>query len=81
MRLDTTQKNSLAKFGEDLLVLRNKVNLPLKTIYDPLTMPIEIRKLHNELNEYVNGLYSLGKNANESEIMSKLFNLIDKKQQ
>lgn len=79
IRLDTTQKNSLIKLGEGLLDLRNKVNLPLKTIYDPLTMPIEIRKLHNELNEYVNGLYSLGKNANESEIMSKLFNLISEK--
>ena len=47
----------------------------LYDLYDPVTMPIELRKAHKANDEAVLEAYGLPKNSSETEIVSHLMNL------
>ncbi|MCL1909263.1 MAG: hypothetical protein FWG12_07880, partial [Holophagaceae bacterium] len=44
----------------------------LADLYDPLTMPPELRKAHNALDKAVMKLYGFGKDMTEPEIVAEL---------
>lgn len=50
----------------------------LADLYDDLTMPIELRKAHEENDKAVLKAYGMNAKATESEIISKLFEIYEK---
>ena len=53
-------------------------NSSLADLYDDLTMPIELRKAHQENDKAVLEAYGLPKNTSESDIVARLFKLYQK---
>ena len=50
-------------------------NKSLAELYDPNSMPIDLRKAHNENDQAVLNAYNFPKNITESEIISRLFEM------
>jgi hypothetical protein len=50
-------------------------NNSLADLYDPLSMPIELRKAHEENDKAVMEAYGFDKNMTESEIVTELFKM------
>ncbi|MBP3227689.1 MAG: methylase [Bacteroidaceae bacterium] len=76
----------LARIGEDTAALeRYAQNIldaralypdsSLADLYDPLTMPAELRKAHRDNDREVLRLYGLKDNATDEQIVAKLFTM------
>lgn len=50
-------------------------DMTLGDLYDPDKMPLELRQCHDELDIYIDSLYSRKKNLSEAERLSVLFDL------
>tara|TARA_A100001037_G_C15135787_1_gene631057 strand:+ start:169 stop:2916 length:2748 start_codon:yes stop_codon:yes gene_type:complete len=70
--INENQKGQLSKFANDILEKRNKLNLSLDKLYDPLIMPSDLKELHDRLDKFVLSLYSI---KNKEDIMKKLFEI------
>ena len=53
-------------------------NSSLADLYDPLTMPPELLKAHQNLDRAVMKLYGFKKDASESDIVAKLMEMYQK---
>ena len=66
------------KNAQHILDVRSKyTDNSLADLYDSLTMPLDLRKVHEQNDQFILKLYGLNKNATESEIISKLFEMYE----
>ena len=76
--LDLTdeQAKALEEAAADLLTSRRYFpHNSLADLYDPLTMPAQLRKAHDLLDKTVNKIYGLPGKATERQMLAKLFDL------
>ncbi len=74
------QKEKIKITAQNILDARNLYpDSTLADLYDPLTMPPELRKAHKENDRAVLELYGLSENATEGQIVERLFELYDAK--
>lgn len=72
--VSASQKKELELAGKAILDIRGKHNeSSLADLYDPLTMPIELRKAHIENDKIVLTIFGLEKKAPDAEILATLF--------
>ena len=75
-KVDTEQQEKIAKTAQDILDARALYpDSSLADLYDPVTMPPELRKAHRENDRAVMAAYSFAPNMAEPEIVARLFNL------
>lgn len=68
----------LSKYGKQILKCRNDYKQStLRALYDPLTMPIELREAHKANDKAVLKAYGLKSSATESEIVQHLFKMYE----
>ena len=76
--VDINQKEKIAITAQDILTARNLYpDSSLADLYDPLTMPIELRKAHEANDKAVLKVYGLKQSASESEIVQHLFKMYE----
>ena len=72
------QKEKISKTAQAILDARAKYpDSSLADLYDPLTMPVELRKAHEANDRAVLQAYGLKRNASESEIVACLFKMYE----
>ena len=72
--ISSSQKKELELAGKAILEIRGRhTESSLADLYDPLTMPIELRKAHIENDKIVLAIFGLDKKAPDSEILATLF--------
>ncbi|WPU45479.1 DNA methyltransferase [Limosilactobacillus reuteri] len=72
------QKKKISKTAQAILDARNLYpDSSLADLYDPLTMPIELRKAHEANDKAVLKVYGLKQSASESEIVQHLFKMYE----
>lgn len=71
-RKDTQLNNLVSKIIE---CRSQYADSTLADLYNPLTMPNDLKKLHSQLDKAVLKLYDLKGNANEDQILTSLFTL------
>jgi hypothetical protein len=70
--LSNQQKLYLSKYAEIILNARNlnlKNDTTLSDLYDPLLMPMELRKAHARNDKYVDSLYGLTNPSDEERVL------------
>ena len=73
------QKTKIEKLAQAILDTRAQFpNSSLADLYDPLTMPKELLKAHQNLDHVVMKLYGFKKDATESQIVAKLMTMYQK---
>jgi hypothetical protein len=74
--LTAEQKVELGKLVEVVLEFRKKYSdTSLGDLYDPILMPVEMKKAHENLDKYVLQVYGLKSSSSDEEILGKLFDL------
>lgn len=74
------QKEKIGKTAQSILDARNLYpDSSLADLYDPLTMPVELRKAHNENDKAVLELYGLARDASEEQMVQRMFELYSAK--
>nr|WP_011100840.1 DNA methyltransferase [Limosilactobacillus fermentum]CAD59898.1 putative YeeA protein [Limosilactobacillus fermentum] len=77
--VDINQKEKITITAQDILNARNLYpDSSLADLYDPLTMPIELRKAHEANDKAVLKAYGLKPSATEPEIVQHLFKMYEK---
>lgn len=77
-KIDNKQKGAISKTAQDILNARSLYpDSSLADLYDPLTMPIELRKTHEANDKAVLKAYGLKPNATEEEIVQHLFKMYE----
>lgn len=69
----------LKGISNEILQARKESELSLEKLYDPLLMPKNLRNKHVALNKQVMKIYDLDSESDDTKIMLRLFNLIEKK--
>ena len=69
----------LMGISNEILQARKESELSLEKLYDPLLMPKNLRNKHVALNKQVMKIYDLDSESDDTKIMLRLFNLIEKK--
>jgi hypothetical protein len=73
------QKENIATLAQNVLDARDIFpDSSLADLYDPLTMPKELLKVHQALDRVVMKLYKFKQNMAESEIVAKLMEMYQK---
>ena len=73
------QKAKVEKTAQAILDARAKYpDCSLADLYDELTMPIELRKAHQENDKAVMSAYGFSSKMTESEIVAELFKMYEK---
>ena len=73
------QKAKIEKTAQGVLDARAKYpDCSLADLYDELTMPIELRKAHQENDKAVMSAYGFSSKMTESEIVAELFKMYEK---
>ena len=76
--VDDKQKKKISKTAQAILDARKLYpDSSLADLYDPLTMPAELRKAHEANDKAVLQAYGLKPSASESEIVQHLFKLYE----
>ena len=76
--IDDKTKAKIAKTAQGILDARKLYpNSSLADLYDPLTMPIELRKAHEANDKAVLKAYGLKPSASETEIVQHLFKMYE----
>lgn len=76
--VDDKQKGAISKTAQNILNARSLYpDSSLADLYDPLTMPIELRKAHEANDKAVLKAYGLKPNATEEEIVQHLFKMYE----
>ena len=74
-----TQKSKIRELAQAVLDARAKFpDATLADLYDPDTMPAELRKAHHKLDEAVDALYKRGGFQSDRERVEHLFMLYEK---
>ena len=73
--LTIEDKKNLIDHSKSIIEFREKSEQSLEKLYDPLLMPIELRKLHNKLNKICLKIYNLSGDSSELDIIKELFKL------
>jgi hypothetical protein len=68
-------KMKMSELSKSIIKFREDSNQTLFKLYDPLLMPIELRRLHDKLDKLTLKIYGLSNDATEPEIMNELFKL------
>ena len=68
-------KMKITELSKSIIKFREDSNQTLFKLYDPLLMPIELRRLHDKLDKLTLKIYGLSNDATEPEIMNELFKL------
>ena len=77
--VDEKQRDKVAKTAQGILDARKLYpDSSLADLYDPLTMPIELRKAHEANDKAVLQAYGLKPSATEAEIVQHLFKMYEK---
>ena len=77
--VDDKQKGAISKTAQSILNARKLFSdSSLADLYDPLTMPIELRKAHEANDKAVLKAYGLKPSATEPEIVQHLFKMYEK---
>jgi hypothetical protein len=72
--LSETQRNELELSAKAIFRVRDTFQeSSLADLYDPLSMPIELRKVHADNDKLVLAAFGLDKKAPDSEILARLF--------
>ena len=72
------QKEAISKTAQGILDARKLYSdSSLSDLYDPLTMPIELRKAHKTNDKAVLKAYGLKPDATEQEIVQHLFEMYE----
>lgn len=72
------QKQKIEQAAQAILDVRKKYpDSSLADLYDPLTMPSDLRKAHEENDKAVLSAYGLSSKATESEIVAHLFKMYE----
>jgi hypothetical protein len=79
VKIEEIDKSKLSELSNLILEFRKNSDQTLETLYDPLLMPIELRRIHEKINKVVYKIYDLPPDTTEAEIMSKLLKLRKKK--
>ena len=77
--IEEANQNKLSELSNLILEYRINSGQTLEILYDPILMPIELRRLHEKINKLVYKIYELPSDTTDAEIMSKLFELRNKK--
>ena len=76
--VDDEQKQRISETAQDILNARKLYpDSSLADLYDPLTMPIELRKAHKANDKAVLKAYGLKSSATEQEIVQRLFKMYE----
>ena len=76
--VDNEQKQRISETAQDILNARKLYpDSSLADLYDPLTMPIELRKAHEANDKAVLKAYGLKPSATEQEIVQHLFKMYE----
>lgn len=76
--IDDKQKEKISKTAQAILAARKLYpDSSLADLYDPLTMPVELRKAHEANDKAVLQAYGLKPSASESEIVQHLFKMYE----
>ena len=75
VKIEEIDKSKLSDLSNLILEFRKNSNQTLETLYNPLLMPIELRRIHEKINKLVYKIYDLPSDTTDAEIMSKLFKL------
>ena len=76
--VDEKQRDKVAKTAQGILDARKLYpDSSLADLYDPLTMPIELRKAHEANDKAVLQAYGLKPSATEAEIVQHLFKMYE----
>ena len=73
--VDRINKMKMSELSKSIIKFREDSNQTLFKLYDPLLMPIELRRLHDKLDKLTLKIYGLSNDATEPEIMNELFKL------
>lgn len=77
-KVNEEQKNKIAKTAQAILDARELYpDSSLADLYDPLTMPVELRKAHEANDKAVLKAYGLKPSATEQEIVQHLFEMYE----
>ena len=72
--LSPSQRKALENAAADILRIRESFpDISLGDLYDPITMPIELRKAHVSNDNLVLSVFGLRGNSKNSEILKTLF--------
>lgn len=75
-KVNQIQRKNIIQASEKILNIRNKYsNNSLADLYDSLSMPYDLLKSHQELDDFVDAAYRQKAFQNESERLSYLFSL------
>jgi type I restriction-modification system DNA methylase subunit len=70
---DASQRLEIELLSRGVLDARSEnIGASLANLYDPLTMPSNLRKAHNALDKCVDGMYSKSRNTNSAERLNLL---------
>lgn len=76
--IDNTQRREIAETAQGILDARKLYpDSSLADLYDPLTMPVELRKAHEANDKAVLKAYGLKPSATEQEIVQHLFEMYE----
>ncbi|HCG5249010.1 TPA: class I SAM-dependent DNA methyltransferase [Vibrio parahaemolyticus] len=74
--IDDNQKSALLELAVNVLEVRELYpENNLSELYDPDKMPMDLKEAHNDLDKYVDSLYSNSKFKNDDERLTALFKL------
>ncbi len=77
-KVTDAQKQKISKTAQAILDARNIYpDSSLADLYDPLTMPVELRRAHEENDKAVLKAYGLKSSATEQEIVQRLFEMYE----
>lgn len=77
-KVNTKLADDLYTSGKHIIEVRKTIDdLSLSEMYDPLTMPVELRKAHEANDKVVLKAYGLKPSATESEIVQHLFKMYE----
>lgn len=72
--LSSAQRSELVHLAEEILRIReNYKDVNLGDLYDPILMPLELKKRHSKLDVAVQKIFGIGNNASDLEILAVLF--------
>ena len=77
-KIENEQKEKLSKTAQGILDARKLYpDSSLADLYDPLTMPVELRKAHEANDKAVLKAYGLKPSTTEQEIVQRLFEMYE----
>jgi type I restriction-modification system DNA methylase subunit len=75
-KLESSQKSQLISIVEEILNIRDRYkDVNLGDLYDPILMPVELKKAHSKLDSAVLKVFGISPSASDADILRELFKL------